>query len=151
MLPRELTLVRPPEELSELALRCIQRSRTPATALKKLVEPAASVREIASRVGASCCSSLRSWMPSERRSPMSETTDGFSLHGCLCRCDERSSNKRRCDVTYRASTMSNSKGSVTRSHTSYACDFLNSWIQSMLKSCCEFGSPEPSVMTTPLP
>ena len=84
-LPFELTLVRPSlvTELDELGLRCIQRSRTPATALKKLVEPAASVREIASRVGASCWSSLSSWMPSERRRPMSATTEGFSLHGCL--------------------------------------------------------------------
>ena len=40
---------------------------------------------------------------------------------------------------------------MTRSHTSYACDFLNSWIQSGLKSCTEFGFPEPSAITTPLP
>lgn len=67
----------------ELGVRCIQRSRTPATALKKFVDPAFKVRDIASRVGASCCSSLSSWIPSERRSPMSETTEGFSLQGCL--------------------------------------------------------------------
>ena len=83
-LEREFTLVMSDAaSLPELGLRCIHRSRTPATALKKFVEPAASVREIASRVGASCCSSLRSWMPSESRSPMSATTEGFSLQGCL--------------------------------------------------------------------
>ena len=47
-------------EEDELGLRCIHRSRTPATALKKLVEPAAMVRETASRAGASCWSSLSS-------------------------------------------------------------------------------------------
>lgn len=67
----------------ELGLRCIHRSRTPATALKKFVDPALMVRDIASRVGASCCSSFSSWIPSESRSPMSATTDGFSLQGCL--------------------------------------------------------------------
>lgn len=44
----------------ELALLCIQRPRTPATALKKPVDPAVSVRETASLAGASCCSSLSS-------------------------------------------------------------------------------------------
>lgn len=40
--------------------RCIQRSRTPSTALKKPVVPAVTVRDTASRAGASCWSSLRS-------------------------------------------------------------------------------------------
>lgn len=39
--------------------RC-QRSLTPSTALKKVIEPALKVRDTASRAGASCCSSLRS-------------------------------------------------------------------------------------------
>lgn len=42
---------------------------------------------------------------------------------------------------YRASTMSNNIGSVTRSHTSYAFVFLNSCIHSALKSTVELGSP----------
>ncbi len=54
-------------------------------------------------------------------------------------------------TTYRASTMSNRRGSVTLSHTSYACDFLNSCIKIMLKSSIARGSPEPSEMTTPFP
>lgn len=37
-----------------LALRCIHRPRTPSTALKKPVDPAVNVREMASLVGASC-------------------------------------------------------------------------------------------------
>jgi len=44
----------------ELAVRCCHRSRTPSTALKKFVEPVLMVREIASRVGASCCSNFSS-------------------------------------------------------------------------------------------
>lgn len=67
----------------ELGFRCIQRSRTPSTALKKFVDPAVKVREIASRVGASCWSSLRSEIPSDIRSPKSATTEGFSLQGWL--------------------------------------------------------------------
>ena len=63
--------------------RFISRPFTPSTALKKLAEPVVIVREIASRVGASCCSSLSSWMPSERRSVISAIALGFSLHGCL--------------------------------------------------------------------
>lgn len=75
------------------------------------------------------------------------------------------------DATHRGSMMSNNKGSVTRSQTSYAFVFLNSDIQSMLKSCIAFGfparrlsashqtkktarekdSPDPSAMTTPFP
>ena len=49
-------------ELNEagLAVCCCHRSRTPSTALKKFVELAVIVREIASRVGASCCSSFSS-------------------------------------------------------------------------------------------
>ena len=64
-------------------VRCIQRSRTPSTALKKLVEPAVIVRDTASRAGASCWSSFRSWMPSLSRRLMSATTEGRSLHGWL--------------------------------------------------------------------
>ena len=67
----------------ELELRCIHRSRTLSTALKKPVDPAVIVRETASRAGASCCSSLSSCMPSVSRRPMSATTDGRSVHGCL--------------------------------------------------------------------
>ena len=77
----ELVLVLPTER--EDADRCTNRPLTPSTALKKFVEPAVIVREIASRVGASCCSSLSSWMPSERRSVMSAIALGFPLHGCL--------------------------------------------------------------------
>ena len=66
----------------KLGVRC-QRPRTPSTAFRKPVEPAVNVREMASRVGASCCSNLSSWMPSASRRPISATTDGFSLHGCL--------------------------------------------------------------------
>jgi len=64
-------------------LRCAQRSRTPPTALKKPADPAVSVLDTASRAGASCCSSLRSCKPSCRRRPISVTTEGFSLQGCL--------------------------------------------------------------------
>ena len=71
----------------EPADRCAQRSRTPSTALKKLVEPWVRVREIASLVGASCSSKRRSWIPSCRRKPMSATTLGFSTHGCLYDCE----------------------------------------------------------------
>lgn len=52
-----------PSELNEteLAVRCCcHRPRTPSTALKKFVELAVIVREMASRVGASCCSSFSS-------------------------------------------------------------------------------------------
>lgn len=59
---------------------------TPSTALKKLADPAATVRATASRAGASCCSSFNSWMPSCNRRPMSVTTDTLSLHGCLTKC-----------------------------------------------------------------
>jgi hypothetical protein len=76
-------------------VRCIQRPRTPSTALRKFVEPAASVRETASRAGASCCSSLRSWMPSDSRRPMSEIADGLSPQGCLsCMVSERTVGRR---------------------------------------------------------
>lgn len=68
---------------SVLVLRCSHRPRTPSTALKNPVDPAASVLPIASRVGASCCSILSSWMPSVSRRPMSATTEGLSLQGCL--------------------------------------------------------------------
>jgi hypothetical protein len=61
----------------------VHRPRTPSTALKKFVEPTEMVLDIASRVGASCCSNLSSWMPSCRRSVMSVTTETFSLHGWL--------------------------------------------------------------------
>lgn len=61
----------------------VHRPRTPSTALKKLVEPAEIVLEIASRVGASCCSNLSSWMPSCRRRVISVTTETFSLQGWL--------------------------------------------------------------------
>jgi hypothetical protein len=44
----------------ELAERCCHRPRTPSTALKKFVEPVVIVRDIASRVGASCCSNFSS-------------------------------------------------------------------------------------------
>jgi hypothetical protein len=45
----------------ELVVRCCcHRSRTPSTALKKFDELAVIVREMASRVGASCCSSFSS-------------------------------------------------------------------------------------------
>lgn len=46
---------------AELVVRCCcHRPRTPSTALKKFVELAVMVREMASRVGASCCSSFSS-------------------------------------------------------------------------------------------
>lgn len=121
-------LVRFEDSLSDTESRCeFHRSRTPSTALKKFVEPAVRVRATASRAGASCCSSLRSWRPSCRRSPMSATTDGFSLHG------------------WRGSTMSKSSGSVVRSQTSYAFVCLNSDIQNGLKSSVEFASPPSEV------
>lgn len=69
------------EDCGALFVRCIQRPRTPSTALKNPVEPAASVRERASRVESSCWSSFSSWMPSVSRSPMSDTTEGRSEHG----------------------------------------------------------------------
>ncbi len=72
-----------PSAFGELFARCIHRPRTPSTALKKLVEPAVNVRWIASRVESSCWSSLRSLMPSASRIPMSATTEGLSVHGCL--------------------------------------------------------------------
>lgn len=62
--------------------RC-QRPRTPSTARRKLVEPVLKALVTASRAGASCWSSLSSWMPSVRRRPMSETTEGFSPQGWL--------------------------------------------------------------------
>lgn len=43
-----------PLSLDEFELRCIHLPRTPSIAFRKLVEPALNVREIASRVGASC-------------------------------------------------------------------------------------------------
>jgi hypothetical protein len=73
----------------ELELRCIHRPRTLSTALKNPVEASVNVREIASRVGASCCSSLRSWSPSLSRRPTSANTDGRSVHGCLNRLGEQ--------------------------------------------------------------
>lgn len=60
-----------------------QRPRRPSIAFMTFVEPAVSVREIASLVGASCWSNLSSWIPSDNRSPTSDKTEGFSLHGCL--------------------------------------------------------------------
>ena len=60
-----------------------QRPRSPSIALITFVEPAVNVRDIASRVGASCCSSFSSCIPSDSRSPTSDKTEGFSLHGCL--------------------------------------------------------------------
>jgi len=54
----ELVLVLPTER--DDADRCMNRPLTPSTALKKFAEPAVMVREIASLVGASCCSSLSS-------------------------------------------------------------------------------------------
>lgn len=63
--------------------RCIHLPFTPSTALKKLADPAATVRATASRAGANCCSSFSSWIPSCKRRPISATTDTFSLHGCL--------------------------------------------------------------------
>jgi hypothetical protein len=54
----ELVLVLPTER--DDAERCMNRPLTPSTALKKFAEPAVMVREIASLVGASCCSSLSS-------------------------------------------------------------------------------------------
>jgi len=54
----ELVLALPTER--DDADRCMNRPFTPSTALKKFVEPVLNVREIASRVGASCCSSLSS-------------------------------------------------------------------------------------------
>ena len=78
----------PPEDPAlrfdaELALRCSHRPLTPSTALKNPVDPAVSVLEIASRVGASCCSSLSSWIPSDNLRLISATTEGRSLQGCL--------------------------------------------------------------------
>ena len=49
--------------------------------------------------------------------------------------------KEKKQTTHRGSTISNNNGSVTRSHTSYAFVFLNSDIQSMLKSWIAFGLP----------
>jgi hypothetical protein len=54
----ELVLELPTERFDKD--RCANRPLTPSTALKKFVEPAVRVREIASFVGASCCSSLSS-------------------------------------------------------------------------------------------
>jgi hypothetical protein len=54
----ELGLVLPTEVVDPVC--CINRPSTPSTALKKFVEPALIVCEVASRMGASCCSSLRS-------------------------------------------------------------------------------------------
>lgn len=54
-------LVRSELNETELVVRCCcHRPRTPSTALKKFVELAVKVREMASRVGASCCSSFSS-------------------------------------------------------------------------------------------
>jgi len=66
-------------------LCCVHRPRTPSTAFKKLVEPDAKVRTTASRAGANCWSSFRSWIPSDKRRPRSATTEGFSVQGCLAR------------------------------------------------------------------
>lgn len=46
--------------VEDAAVRCDHLSRTPSTALKKLVEPTDIVRATASRAGASCCSSFSS-------------------------------------------------------------------------------------------
>jgi len=54
----ELVLELPTERVDRD--RCANRPLTPSTALKKFAEPVVRVREIASFVGASCCSSLSS-------------------------------------------------------------------------------------------
>jgi hypothetical protein len=68
---------------AELAAALRVQRPTPSMAFKKCVEPTLSDRVIASRVGANCCSSFNSCIPSCIRSPRSATTDGFSLQGCL--------------------------------------------------------------------
>lgn len=110
-----------------LAALCAHRPFTPSTALRKFDDPEASVREIASLVGASCSWRLRSCKPSCRRNPMSSTTLGLPLHGC------------------RASTISKTIGSVMRFQTSNAFVFLNSAIHCGLKSMSALASP-PSVL-----
>jgi len=113
-----------PSELGVLCICCWNLPLTPSTALKNPPAPAVNVLEIASLVGVTnCCSSFNSCIPSESRSPISATTEGFSLHG------------------WRGSTMSKSIGSVVRSQTSKAFVFLNSEIQRGLKSSVEFASP----------
>ena len=119
--------------------RCAHRPRMPSTALKNPVDPAVSVREMASRVGASCWSSFSSWMPSERRNDMSAMALGFSVHGCLRKC-KLALGAENASGTYRGSMMSNNMGSVIRCHTSNAFVRLNSAIQTVLKSSIEFGS-----------
>lgn len=105
-------------EAARSAAFCAAQPRTPSTALKKFVEPVAMVLDTASRAGASCCSNFISWMPSVSLSPMSETTEGFSLQGCLTcivsgvRCFHARMN------SHLASTMSNIRGSVIAFHTS---------------------------------
>lgn len=69
-----------PNELTDF---CDHRPRTPSTALKKLVDPDAKVRERASRVGASCSWICRSWRPSDNRNPISTTTFALPEQGCL--------------------------------------------------------------------
>ena len=72
------------ERAVELGCRAAaQRPRTPSTALNRFAEPVLSAFVIASRVGASCCSSCNSRMPSCNRRPMSETAVTFVGHGCL--------------------------------------------------------------------
>lgn len=66
-----------------LVERWFHRSRTPSTALKKLVDPVAIVLEIASLVGASCSWRCRSCRPSCSRNVISSTTLGLMLHGWL--------------------------------------------------------------------
>jgi hypothetical protein len=85
--------------------------RTPSTALKKFVEPTEKTLVIASRVGASCCSRLRSVRPSWRRRPMSDTMLGRSSQGCLEQGGVRSPSIEFL-FTHFGSMISNRIGSV---------------------------------------
>lgn len=104
-------------ESDELVVRCAQRPRTPSTALKKFVDPTLIALAAASRAGANCCSILRSWIPSWSRSPISATTEGLLLQGCLQSSIRQSTQyaKRNRD---RGSIISKRRESVVLSHTS---------------------------------
>jgi hypothetical protein len=93
---------------------------TPSPALKKFDEPTVNVRAIASLAGASCCSSFSSWIPSCRRRPMSETTEGFSLQGCLIFTEKVThvGLVRSAEKYHLGSIISNKTGSVILSQTS---------------------------------
>ena len=103
------------------------------------VEPAVNAEDKASRVGASCCSSLRSWMPSVSRRPKSEMRVAWPSHGCLdpsvydvCRMPL---------ISHLGSQISNSTGSVTALHTWYALVSRNASSHSSPNGCKGFSSP----------